>query len=329
MTGRSTSRLSQERKLRTRARSRGVPETSSEALEGAAVTVEPEPASADACASISGQGSYSVSAAIDWLVETPPPSPASGRGGVPVVPRARTDSGPIAAERGNLKTMMESDTPPAKPLKLGETAAADEETAGEAILDHAASLDAAMIALGRERACVTRDELDRALPPGEAGAANIEDAMTVLSGPGIAATEGREPEEDAVEARPEGLPAAASPGTAGDDPGRVDDLLAMYLRDMGGAALLTREGEVALAKRIEAGRRAVLDGLCGSLPAMRTVSAWRDAIHEGSLALRRVIDAEATYGGERQPRHSHARAEAVGHARGLCCKVRLFGDVSA
>ena len=85
-----------------------------------------------------------------------------------------------------------------------------------------------------------------------------------------------------MEARPEGLPAAASPGTAGDDPGRVDDLLAMYLRDMGGTALLTREGEVALAKRIEAGRRAVLDGLCGSLPAMRTVSAWRDAIHEGS-----------------------------------------------
>ena len=211
--------------------------------------------------------------------------------------------------------MMESDTPPAKPLKLGETAAADEETAGEAMLDHAASPVAATITLGRERGCVTRDELDRALPPGEAGAGNIEDMMTVLSGPRIAATEGREPEEDAVEARPEGPPAAASPGTAGDDPGRVDDLLAMYLRDMGGAALLTREGEVALAKRIEAGRRAVLDGLCGSLPAMRTVSAWRDAIREGSLALRRVIDAEATYGGERQPRHSHARAEAAGHAR--------------
>ena len=172
-----------------------------------------------------------------------------------------------------------------------------------------------MIALGRERGCVTRDELDRALSPGEAGAANIEDAMTVLSGPGIAATEGREPEEDAVEARPEGLPAAASPGTAGDDPGRVDDLLAMYLRDMGSAALLTREGEVALAKRIEAGRRAVLDGLCGSLPAMRTVSAWRDAIREGSLALRHVIDVEATYGDKRQHRHSHAGTEAAGYAR--------------
>ena len=179
----------------------------------------------------------------------------SGKGGVPAVPLARTDSGPTAAERGNLKTMMESDSPPSEPLKLGAAAAADEETAGEAMLDHAASPVAATITLGRERGRVTRDELDSALSPGEAGAGNIEDMMTVLSGPRIAATEGREPEEDAVEARPEGPPAAASPGTAGDDPGRVDDLLAMYLRDMGGAALLTREGEVALAKRIEAGRR--------------------------------------------------------------------------
>ena len=165
---------------------------------------------------------------------------------------------------------------PAEPLKLDEAAAADEETAGEAMHDHAASPVAAMIVLGRECGCVTRGELDGALSPGEAGAANIEDAMTVLFGPGIVATEGREPEEDAGEARPEGPPAAASAGTAGDDPGRVDDLLAMYLRDMGGTALLTREGEVALAKRIEAGRQAVLDGLCWSLPAMRTVSAWRD-----------------------------------------------------
>ena len=211
--------------------------------------------------------------------------------------------------------MMESDTPPAKPLKLGETAAADEETAGEAMLDHAASPVAATITLGRERGCVNRDELDRALPPGEAGAGNIEDMMTVLSGPRIAAIEGREPEEDAGEARPEGPPAAASPGTAGDNPGRVGDLLAMYLRDMGGAALLSREGEVALAKRIDAGRQAVLDGLCGNLPAMRTVSAWRDAIREGSLALRHAIDVEATYGGERQHRHSRTGAEATGYAR--------------
>ena len=88
--------------------------------------------------------------------------------------------------------------------------------------------------------------------------------------------------------------------------------MAMYLRDVGGTALLTREGEAALVKRIEAGRRMMLDGLCESLPAMRRVSAWRDAIREGSLALRNVIDVEAAYGGERRHRHGHAGADAAG-----------------
>ena len=182
------------------------------------------------------------------------------------------------------------------PFVLGEAAAADEETAGGGVLDRAASPHAAMIGQGRERDDLSGDELDRALPLDEAGACRIE---------------GGEPEGNAGR-HPDGPPAAAVAGTGGDDAGSTDDPMAMYLREVGGTALLTREGEAALAKRIEAGRRMMLDGLCESLPAMRTVSAWRDAIREDSLALRDVIDVEATYHGERRHRHGHAGADAAG-----------------
>ena len=93
---------------------------------------------------------------------------------------------------------------------------------------------------------------------------------------------------------PDGSPAAAERSI--DAPDLSEDPMAMYLRDLSAVPLLTREGEVALAKRIEAGRRTMLDGLCASLPAMAAVSDWHGAIRERSLALRQVIDVTATYG---------------------------------
>ena len=206
--------------------------------------------------------------------------------------------------------MTDSDSLTAGPFVPGEAAAADEEAAGGAVLDRAAPPLAAMIGRGRVRGHATGDELDRALPPDEAGAGRIEHAMTALSGLGIAAAEGGEPEGNAGR-HPDGPPAAAVAGTGADAAGRTDDPMAMYLRDVGGTAFLTGEGEAALAKRIEAGRRMMLDGLCESLPAMRTVSAWRDAIREGSLALRDVIDVEAAYGAERRNRHGHGGADTA------------------
>ena len=95
---------------------------------------------------------------------------------------------------------------------------------------------------------------------------------------------------------PDGLPPAAVTGQGVHAPGLSGDPMTMYLRDLSATALLTREGEAALAKRIEAGRRMMLEGLCSSLPAMAAVSAWRNAIREGSVALRHVIDIGATYG---------------------------------
>ena len=174
-------------------------------------------------------------------------------------------------------------------------AAADEDTVVVAIPDRVALPVEALIARGRERGYVTHSELDKELPPGETDADSIERAMTALSELGIVVTDGEEPEQDSGDARPERAPAPE--GADGGDCGWLDDPMAMYLRDMMGTALLTREGEAALAKRIEAGRRAVMGDLCESLPALRALSVWCEEILEGSLTLREVIDVEATGGG--------------------------------
>ena len=184
----------------------------------------------------------------------------------------------------------------AKPIERSTTAEGDEETADGPILDLSASPVAKMIARGRERGYVTHDELDGALPPGETSADRIEDTMTLLSELGIAVTEGEEAETGVEEGRPEAASAAAAPRPGADDIGLPGDPVGMYLREMGRTTLLTREDEVALAKRIEAGRQTMLDGLRESPLTMSAVLAWRDEVRAGSMALREVIDIEATYG---------------------------------
>ena len=184
----------------------------------------------------------------------------------------------------------------AKPMEQSRTTEMDEAPADGPVLDLPASPVAKMIARGRERGYVTHDELNGALPPGETSADRIEDTMTLLSELGIAVTEGEEAEAGVEEGRPEAASAAAAPKPGADDIGLPGDPVGMYLREMGRTTLLTREGEVALAKRIEAGRRTMVNGLRGSPLTMRAVLAWRDAIHAGSMALREVIDIEATHG---------------------------------
>ena len=179
--------------------------------------------------------------------------------------------------------MRGSDVMPAKPVEQSQTAERDEETADGPILDLPTAPVGGMIARGRERGDVAHDELTGALPTGEANPERIKDAMTVLSELGLAVT------EDAA-------PASTAARIGEDALGRTDDPVWMYLREMGSTALLTREGEVALAKRLEAGRRTMLDGLRESPLTMRAVIAWRDAIRAGSMALRKVIDIEATHG---------------------------------
>ena len=172
----------------------------------------------------------------------------------------------------------------------------DEEPADGSVLDAPAAPVREMIVRGRERGYVTHDELSRALPPGQTSADRIEDTMTLLSAMGIAVTEDEEPEDGAGERPPERVPATTPPRIGEDDLGRTDDPVRMYLRDMASTALLSRDGEIAIAKRIEAGRQTMLDGLCESPLTMRAVTAWRDAVREGSMALREVIDIKATHG---------------------------------
>ena len=192
--------------------------------------------------------------------------------------------------------MRGSNVMPLKPVERSRTTEGEGETADGPVLDLPAAPVTEMIARGRERGYVTQDELNRALPPGEISTDRIEDAMTVLSELGINVTEGEDAESGTEEGRPEAAAVAATPRPRTDDIGLPGDPVGMYLREMGGKTLLTREGEVALAKRIEAGRLTMLKGLRESPLTMRAVLAWRDAIREGSMALREAIDIEATHG---------------------------------
>ena len=199
--------------------------------------------------------------------------------------------------------MTESDSSPALRTEDDTVASVSSRATGARIFADPTSPTVAMVARGRERGYVTRGEIDRVLPPEETGTDRIEDAMTALSELGIAVVENEDPEGEGVQGLPDKTPTVASvpeAETGEDDHARTDDPLGLYLRELGRRPLLTREGEVALAQRIEVGQRAVLEGLGESLPAMRAVSAWYGEIRDGSLALRNVIDIERTFGLDRR-----------------------------
>ena len=149
----------------------------------------------------------------------------------------------------------------------------------------------------------------------ETGADGIGDAAVVPFGQ-VAAADGGRNADQGPGPPPDGLRPAAVAGQGVDAPDLSDDPMTMYLRDLSATPLLTREGEAALAKRIEAGRRTLLEGLCSSLPAMAAVSAWRDAVRGGSLALRHVVDIGATYRGWRRADDGREGTDGAGDAHG-------------
>jgi RNA polymerase primary sigma factor len=153
-----------------------------------------------------------------------------------------------------------------------------------------------MIARGKERGYVTYDELNGALPPDQVSSEQIEDTMAMLSEVGINVVESEEGEEGAPAA--EVAEAEAPAGNVDENEiGRTDDPVRMYLREMGNVELLSREGEIAIAKRIEAGREMMIGGICESPLAIRAIIRWHDALLEGHMLLRDIIDLEATYDG--------------------------------
>src|SRR5690242_20971744 len=118
----------------------------------------------------------------------------------------------------------------------------------------------------------------------------------MLSELGINVVEGEESEDPAEAEREAEDGESEARGNVDDDIGRTDDPVRMYLREMGSVELLSREGEIAIAKRIEAGREMMIGGICESPMTIRAIIAWRDALNEGKMLLRDIIDLDATYG---------------------------------
>ncbi len=157
-----------------------------------------------------------------------------------------------------------------------------------------------MIARGKERGHITFDELNAVLPPDQNSSEQIEDVMAQLNEMGIQVVESEEAEEADPVAKPEREEEdAEEPGgnVDAENLGRTDDPVRMYLREMGSVELLSREGEIAIAKRIEAGREMMIGGLCESPFTIRAIIAWHDALKAGRMLLRDIIDLEATQGG--------------------------------
>ena len=184
-----------------------------------------------------------------------------------------------------------------------EAPEAQGDSADSPILDLSDAAVKRMIKLAKARGFVTLDELNAVLPSDETSPEQIEDIMAMLNEMGINVVESEEESENLaakVEADVEGestetalikVEAAKTPADRTDDPVR------MYLREMGQVELLSREGEIAIAKRIEAGREAMIAGLCESPLTFQAIIIWRDELNEAKILLRDIIDLEATYAG--------------------------------
>ncbi|HEY7085900.1 MAG TPA: RNA polymerase sigma factor RpoD [Hyphomicrobiaceae bacterium] len=168
------------------------------------------------------------------------------------------------------------------------------------------------IKTAKARGFVTLDALNAVLPSEEVSPDQIEDTMSMLSDMGITVVESEDPEEAAASADGEDASEDDEPSRAvvvssasvpvavqarAEPTERTDDPVRMYLRDMGSVELLSREGEIAIAKRIEAGREAMIAGLCESPLTFQAVIIWRDELRDAKILLRDIIDLEATYEG--------------------------------
>ena len=194
-----------------------------------------------------------------------------------------------------------------KPAANAESATAEQD-ADTTLLDTNVAAVKRLIARGKERGYITFDELNAVLPPEHNSSEQIEDVMAMLSEMGIQVVEGEEAEEgDAAPVKAEKTEdeAEEGPEASGNvdesNLGRTDDPVRMYLREMGSVELLSREGEIAIAKRIEAGRDMMIGGLCESPLTFRAIIAWHDALKAGRMLLRDIVDLEATQGAGAPP----------------------------
>ncbi len=188
----------------------------------------------------------------------------------------------------------------------------EEQQEAEISLDMSQAAVKKMIAEAKERGFITYDQLNQVLPPDQVGSEQIEDVMSMLSEMGINIIEAEDAEEEDSKST-----AVAEVGKKGDVAlsgakeeklDRTDDPVRMYLREMGSVELLSREGEIAIAKRIEAGRNTMIAGLCESPLTFQAITIWRDELLGEDILLRDVIDLETTFGNQMEGDEDVAQA---------------------
>jgi RNA polymerase primary sigma factor len=224
---------------------------------------------------------------------------------------AATKTIPVKAKAAPPK---DSDTP--------EKDASETPDAPLPLLDLSDAAVKKMIKSAKKRGYVTYEQLNAVMPSEEVTSEKIEDILAMMNEMGINVVENEEAEteeeggEEAEEEESESgdlVEVSAKPlakSEAKEPAERTDDPVRMYLREMGSVELLSREGEIAIAKRIEAGREAMIAGLCESPLTFQAIIIWRDELNEGKVFLRDIIDLEATYAGP------DAKAPAAGAADG-------------
>jgi RNA polymerase primary sigma factor len=181
----------------------------------------------------------------------------------------------------------------------------DEETqeAAGPMLDMSQAAVKKMIAQAKAKGYITYDELNQVLPADEVSSEQIEDVMSMLSEMGINVVEAEEAEDDDTAAAEDDTKTSSSrelttTAASTENLDRTDDPVRMYLREMGSVELLSREGEIAIAKRIEAGRNTMISGLCESPLTFQAITIWHDELMEEEIMLRDVIDLETTFGNQ-------------------------------
>jgi RNA polymerase primary sigma factor len=199
-----------------------------------------------------------------------------------------------------------------KTVQSEERATPSGESSDAPLLDGSDAAVKKLIKAAKKRGYVTYGEINAVLPPDQVSSEQIEDTMAMFSDMGVNVVESDEGEEG-DDAAAKKSPAVVTPKTIvkttnSSASERTDDPVRMYLREMGTVELLSREGEIAIAKRIEAGREAMIAGLCESPLTFQAIIIWRDELNEGRILLRDIIDLSATYAG---PDAKQAPAPAV------------------
>src|SRR5690348_11639180 len=216
-----------------------------------------------------------------------------------------------------------------KPAVAADTVTAEQDVE-TTLLDVQTAAVKRLIARGKERGYITFDELNQILPPDQNSSEQIEDVMANFSEMGIQVVESEETEDgEAPAVKPEKTEDAEEEQTGNVDEeslGRTDDPVRMYLREMGSVELLSREGEIAIAKRIEAGRDMMIGGLCESPLTFKAIISWHDQLKAGRMLLRDIIDLEATEGAGAPVVDGAEPAEVNGSADGFAANDDMDGD---